>query len=57
LTAPPPAICGVRTLTVNERVAVLPFAVSTRSSIKRRSSALTVVSDSPRASPSVNVTR
>ncbi len=57
LTSPPPAIRGVRTLTVNERVALLPRAVSTRSSIRRRSSALTVLTDSPRASPSVTVTR
>jgi hypothetical protein len=50
-------MAGVRTLTTNVRVANLPGAVVTRSSISRRSSALTAVEDGPAASPRVNVTR
>ena len=47
----------VRVFTTNVRVTTSPRAVATRSSMRRRDSDLTVVSDSPPASPSVTVTR
>jgi hypothetical protein len=46
----------VRTFTVKVRVSNLPGLVSTRSIIKRRNSALTVVTDSAVASPKITVT-
>ena len=44
-------------LTTKVRVSNFPVAVATRSSMSRRSSAFTVVVDSPRASPSRRVMR
>src|ERR1700690_456720 len=47
---------GFRTLTTKVRVVTSPFAVATLSSIRRRDSALTVITDSPSGSPRVTVT-
>ena len=56
ITADPDAILGVLTLTVNVRVANTPGTVRRPSTISRRDSALTVVTDSPDLSPSISLT-
>ena len=53
----PPGNCGVRVFTMNVRLTNSPGRVSTFSTIRRRSSALMVVTEAASRSPSVTVTR
>ncbi len=57
LTRPPVEISGRRTLTVKVRVSNCPGSVRACSTIRRRTSAFTVVAAAAVGSPSVTVTR
>ena len=56
-TLPPPAMSGVRLCTMKENVSVLPLRVTHFSTMRRRDSALTVVSAARLRLPSTTVTR